>query len=145
VVLASLLNLEAVLRVLMPSAGLDLQIICAGTDGAAALEDTYLAGRICAALPGERTDAALIAEAVASGYRTPLEALAASAGARMLSAAGLTADIAHCSLESILQVVPRVLSASEEIATVGLQKAETAVTANVPLGSAAEPRLAQTR
>lgn len=145
VVLASLLNLEAVLRVLVPSAGLELQIICAGTDGAPALEDTYLAGRICAALPGERTDAALIAEAVASGYRTPIEALAASADARVLSAAGLGADIAHCSLESILQVVPRVLSASGDVATVGLQNAVTAIATNVPLGAAGEPRFAQTK
>jgi 2-phosphosulfolactate phosphatase len=122
VLLASLLNLEAVLRALADAAELDLLIVCAGTDAAPALEDTYLAGRICAALPeGERTDAALIAEAVARSYGTPFKALAASADARVLTAAGLGADIAHCALESRLEVVPRVLSASAGIATVGLQ------------------------
>ena len=80
--LASRLNLEAVLQVLAEAAGLQLQIVCAGTNEAPALEDTYLAGRICAALPGERTDAALIAEAVARSYETPFEALAASVDAR---------------------------------------------------------------
>jgi 2-phosphosulfolactate phosphatase len=123
VLLASLLNLEAILQTLAEAAGLELQIVCAGTDDAPALEDTYLAGRICAALPGERTDAALIAEAVARSYGTPLEALAASADARVLSAAGLAADIEYCALESRIQVVPHVLSASEGIATVGLQGA----------------------
>ena len=121
VLLASLLNLEAVLQVLAEAAGLQLQIVCAGTNEAPALEDTYLAGRICAALPGERTDAALIAEAVARSYETPFEALAASADARALSAAGLAADTAHCALESRLQVVPRVLSASDGTAMVGPQ------------------------
>lgn len=123
VLLASLLNLDAVLKVLAESAELELQIVCAGTDGAPALEDTYLAGRICAALPGERTDAALIAEAVAGHYGTPLQALAASADARVLSAAGLAADIADCARESRLELVPRVLSASAGLATVGIQGA----------------------
>lgn len=122
VLLASLLNLEAVLQALAEIPALDLLIVCSGTDAAPALEDTYLAGRICAALPDEeRTDAALIAEAVARSYGTPFEALTASADARVLRAAGLEADIAHCALESRLDVVPRVLSASAAIATVGLQ------------------------
>jgi 2-phosphosulfolactate phosphatase len=126
VLLASLLNLEAVLQVLAQTPALELQIVCAGTDAAPALEDTYLAGRICAELPGERTDAALIAEAVARRHETPFEALVASADARVLSAAGLDADIVDCARESSLQVVPRVLSAAEEIATIGLQSTATA-------------------
>ncbi|HEY8764066.1 MAG TPA: 2-phosphosulfolactate phosphatase [Solirubrobacteraceae bacterium] len=145
VMLASLLNLKAVLEVLSPSAGLEVQIICAGTDGAPALEDTYLAGRICAALPGDRTDAALIAEAVARGFGTPFEALAASADARVLRAAGLANDIAHCALESCLHIVPRVLSASEEIATVGLPSTQNVAVRRAPREAVAGPRLAQTR
>lgn len=120
VLVASLLNLDAVIQALGESAGLELQIVCAGTDNAPALEDTYVAGRICAALRGERTDAALIAEAVARGYETPRQALAASADAVVLRAAGLEADIGDCAIESRLDVVPRVLSTSERTATVGL-------------------------
>ncbi len=121
VLLASLLNLGAVVQAVESAGERDVQIVCAGTGGAPALEDTYLAGRICAALPGERTDAALISEAVAHSYETPLQALAASEDARVLRAAGLAEDIAHCALESTLELVPRVLSAAEGIATVGLQ------------------------
>lgn len=121
VLLASLLNLEATIQTLAEAAELDLQIVCAGTDGAPALEDSYLAGRICQALDGERTDAALIAEAVAHRYPTSLEALAASADARVLSGAGLGADITHCARESTLSLVPRVLSAGNGTALVGLR------------------------
>lgn len=120
VLLASLLNLDAVLHTLRASVDVELQIVCAGTDGAAALEDTYLAGRICAELPGPRTDAALIAEAVARRYATPWPALAASADARVLRASGLAADIDDCALESQLELVPHVLRTSNGMATVGL-------------------------
>jgi 2-phosphosulfolactate phosphatase len=121
VLIASLLNLDAVVEALRAFSQLEVQIVCAGTDGAPALEDSYLAGRICASLPGERTDAALIAEAVARGYATPLDALAASTDAGRLTAAGLGADIAHCAQESRLASVPRVVSAAGAIATVALQ------------------------
>jgi len=123
VLIASLLNLGAVVQALQADGELDLQVVCAGTGGVPALEDTYLAGRICAALPGERTNAALISEAVAHSYETPLQALAASEDARVLRAADLADDIAHCALESTLDLVPRVLSASEGSAIVGLLSA----------------------
>ncbi len=121
VLLACLLNLGAVLRALTASARggeLDLQIVCAGTDGSPALEDSYLAGRVCAALPGRRSDAALIVEAVARRYPTPLEALEASADAAALRAAGLAQDIVHCALESTLDVVPCVSQADGAVATI---------------------------
>ena len=76
VLLACVLNLEAVLAVVTEPPGvegLDLLIVCSGTAGAPALEDTYLAGLLCAALPGPRTDAALVAEAVSQSYPTPFQ------------------------------------------------------------------------
>jgi phosphosulfolactate phosphohydrolase-like enzyme len=121
VLLACLLNLDAVIEALRTAGGngvSDVQIVCSGTDGAAALEDVYVAGRVSAALNGPRSDAALVAEAVARGYPTPLEALAASADARVLRAAGLEHDIVHCALESRLDVVPRVLAAADGVAAV---------------------------
>jgi 2-phosphosulfolactate phosphatase len=121
VLLACVLNLDALLQALLETAEvseLDLQIVCSGTDGAAALEDTYLAGLLCAALPGPRTDAALIAEAVSRSYPTPFAALASSADAAVLRAAGLADDIAYCALTSKLGVVPRVLEATRGIAAV---------------------------
>ena len=55
------LNLDAVVMELLRRAdrrGADLQIVCSGTDGAVALEDVYVAGRLIARLRGPRTDAA---------------------------------------------------------------------------------------
>jgi 2-phosphosulfolactate phosphatase len=115
VLLACVLNLEAVAGALRGSDGLhhrDVQIVCSGTGGSVAVEDAYLAGRLCAELNGRRTDAARVAEAVARTYPTPLQALAASAGATALRAAGLGEDIAYCARESTLGVVPRLAGTS---------------------------------
>jgi 2-phosphosulfolactate phosphatase len=122
VMLACLLNLDAVTEAVCveydPPRS-ELCIVCAGTDGSPALEDVYVAGRLSAALPGPRTDAARVAEAVARGYRTPAEALRASADARSLRAAGATSDIAFCARESKIELVPRVLRAGIGFAVVG--------------------------
>ena len=119
VLLACMLNLDAVataLRCLARPDGGDVQIVCSGTDGAVALEDVYVAGRICARLFGARTDAARLAESVARAYLSPLDALAASADAAVLRAAGLGEDIAYCARESTLDLVPRVVSSTSEAA-----------------------------
>ena len=116
VLIACLLNLRAVVESLAAAGG-DVQIVCSGTDGAAALEDVYVAGRVSSGLSGPRTDAALVAEAVARAHPSPLDALGASADASRLRAVGLDADIEYCARESRLDVVPRVLSASGSVAT----------------------------
>lgn len=121
VLLACMLNLAAVVAVLreatdQPEA--TIQIVCSGTEGAPALEDVYLAGRLSAALAGARTDTALIAEAVARGYGTPLAALTAGSHAASLVAAGLAEDIVYCARESELDLVPVVLAGSRGTAIV---------------------------
>jgi 2-phosphosulfolactate phosphatase len=123
VLLACLLNLGAVVTELLDREsvkGSDLQIVCSGTNGAVALEDVYVAGRLIARLRGARTDAALVAQAVARAFPTPLDALAASADAAALRAAGLTADIADCARESQLDLLPAVVSTSGGVAIVAL-------------------------
>jgi 2-phosphosulfolactate phosphatase len=104
VLLASMLNLQATIDALAAAEG-EIQIICAGAGGRASLEDVYVAGRLLAALDGERTDAARIAETVAAAYRTPAAALRTGAGGVALRAAGLGEDIAHCARESQLTLV----------------------------------------
>ena len=69
-------------------------------------------------LPGPKTDAALVAEAVARAFATPVEALGAGADARVLRAEGLEDDIADCARESALDLVPRVSSADAGVAVV---------------------------
>ncbi len=121
VLLACVLNLDAAvtsLRSAEQRGELGIQIVCAGTSGAVALDDLYVAGRLASALPGPRTDAALVAESVARGFQTPLDALAASASATALSRAGLTDDIAYCALESELDVTPVVIAIDSGVATV---------------------------
>jgi phosphosulfolactate phosphohydrolase-like enzyme len=121
VLLACLLNLAAVLDALGHTdwKANDVQLVCAGTDGAVALEDTYVAGRLSSGLTGPRTDAARAAQAVARGFVTPLEALSHSDDARVLRAAGMEADIAHCATESVLDIVPRVISEDSEVVVIG--------------------------
>lgn len=106
VLLACLLNLDAVRGRLAGAE--DVQIICSGTYGQIALEDVYVAGRLSAGLEGERTDAALAAEAVARAYASAYEVLAASSNARALVEADLGDDIRFCAREGALDVVPRV-------------------------------------
>lgn len=116
VLLASLLNLDAIVAALSPA---DVLLAGSGTDGRPALEDTYLAGRIASRLEGERTDAAVMAEWVA-GVREPLGAIAASADAAKLREAGLGADVEWCAQESVLDGVPRVVGVEEGVGVVEL-------------------------
>jgi 2-phosphosulfolactate phosphatase len=116
VALACLLNLDAVIAGLW---GCDVQIVCSGTNGAVALEDVYVAGRISAGLTGSRTDSALVAEAVARAYPTAYEALAASADAQALVSVGLAGDIEYCARESVLDLVPHVVVTGPGVAVLG--------------------------
>jgi 2-phosphosulfolactate phosphatase len=114
VLVASLLNLDAVVAAL---AGCDdVQLLCSGTDARAALEDTYVAGRIAARLPGTPSDAALVARAVARAYPRARDALAASLDARVLREQGMEADIDWCARESVIELVPRARAVSEGVA-----------------------------
>ena len=102
VLLGSLLNLDAVAAAARAS-GADVVVLCAGFQGAFALDDAYCAGRIVQRLAGERSDAAIAADLVARSYATAAEAL----NARTYGPPGLEADIAWCAQESVLDVVPR--------------------------------------
>lgn len=118
VLLASMLNLQAVARELEQTAAGTVQIVCAGIEGRFALEDVYVAGRLSALLHGPRTDAALVAEGVARSYATPADAFAASGGGTSLAAAGMAADVALCARDSILDVVPIVVATWPGVAVV---------------------------
>jgi 2-phosphosulfolactate phosphatase len=118
VLVGCLLNLHAVLAAIPTDAR--VAIICSGTNGRPALEDVYVAGRMVAALGRVPSDAARVAERVASGYGSPLEALAASEDAAQLRATGQERDIAWCARESVLAVVPEVWSVENGASVVGL-------------------------
>jgi 2-phosphosulfolactate phosphatase len=101
VVLGSLLNLDAVARAARAVG--EVAVLCAGYKGGFAFDDAYCAGRIVAALDGERTDAAVAAALLAQAFPRALDGL----NARTYGPPGLEADIEWCARESILDVVPR--------------------------------------
>ena len=102
VLIGSLLNLSAVARAAREAGG-DVAIICSGFKGAFALDDAYCAGRIVATLDGDRSDAAIAAEVIASAWPDPLEGL----NARTYGPPGLEADIEFCAQVDLLDTVPR--------------------------------------
>jgi 2-phosphosulfolactate phosphatase len=118
VLVASLLNLDAVIEAARDAA--DVAILCAGVDGAFAIDDAYVAGRIAAALDGEPDDAAVAAVRLARAYETPEAAIGAGVSAANIRNAKLDDDIAFCARESVLDVVPRIVARSAsavEVAT----------------------------
>jgi 2-phosphosulfolactate phosphatase len=116
VLIGSLLNLRAVLDAIQGES--EVTIICSGTDGRPALEDVYVAGRLVAAFDGIRSDAARVAERVASAYPAPLEPLAESEDGARLRATAQEPDIAWCARESTARVVPEVCSMDDGVAVV---------------------------
>jgi 2-phosphosulfolactate phosphatase len=113
VFLGSLLNLNAVAEV---GRGKDAVIVCAGFQGAFALDDAYCAGRIVRLLDSERTDAAIGAELVARAFPTAADGL----NARTYGPPGLEDDIAFCARENVLDVVPRLIGKVGSAAEIAL-------------------------
>jgi len=102
VYLASLLNLDAAAAAAR-AGGDDVVIVCAGFQGAFALDDAYCAGRIVELLDGDRTDAAKAAEVIARAYPDAYEGLTA----RTYGPPGLEEDIRFCARVDALTTVPR--------------------------------------
>jgi 2-phosphosulfolactate phosphatase len=115
VVLGSLLNLEAVVAAAR-GRETDVAILCAGFQGAFALDDAYCAGRIVQLLGAEPSDAAIAAATLARAFPTALDGL----NARTYGPPGLEEDIAFCARESVLDVVPRVRRIVDGAAEIGL-------------------------
>ena len=113
VLLGSLLNLDAVAAAAR-APGDDITVVCAGYQGAFAIDDAYCAGRIVALLETDRSDAAIAAETVAIRYPKAIDGI----NARTYGPPGLEEDIAWCSQENLLDVLPRLsrmLGAAAEI------------------------------
>ena len=101
VLLGSLLNLDAVAAGAREP-GEDITVVCAGYQGAFAIDDAYCAGRIVALLEGERTDAAVASAAIARAYPTAWDGV----NARTYGPPGLEDDLRWCTQENTLSVVP---------------------------------------
>jgi 2-phosphosulfolactate phosphatase len=115
---ASLLNLDAVVEAAREAG--EVAILCAGVEGAFAIDDAYVAGRIAAALGGEPDDAAVAAVRLANAFDTPEAGIGGGVSAANIRNARLDDDIPFCARESVLDVLPRVVARSAsavEIAT----------------------------
>lgn len=121
VFVASLLNLSAVVEAAR-EAGDDVVVVCAGVQGALALDDAFVAGRIVELLGWERTDAAEAAARLVSTWSGAEEAFRASKSGRNLmeNAPELEPDIPFCARESVLDVVPRLVAMRDGAAEVSL-------------------------
>ena len=119
VYIASLLNLGPVVAATRED-GDDVVVVCAGVQGALALDDAFVAGRIVELLGWERTDAAETAARLVTTWGGPEEALRASKSGRNLmeNAPHLEEDIPFCSRESVLDVVPRLVAMHENAAEI---------------------------
>ena len=102
VLLGSLLNLDAVAAA-AHAPGEEITVVCAGYEGAFAIDDAYCAGRIVELLDGERTDAAVASAALTRAYPTAWEGV----NARTYGPPGLEDDLRWCTQENTLSVVPR--------------------------------------
>jgi 2-phosphosulfolactate phosphatase len=110
VLVASLLNLDAVVRA--ASEADEVAVLCAGVEGAFAIDDAYVAGRIAAALGGDPDDATVAAVRLARAFETPEAGIGGGISAANIRNAHLDDDIPFCARESVLDVVPRVVARS---------------------------------
>ena len=118
VLVASLLNLEAVLAA---ARGADqVAVLCAGVEGAFAIDDAYVAGRIASALGGEPDDAAVAAVRLADAFGTAEGGIGGGISAANIRDAHLDDDIRFCARESVLDVVPHMVTLHETAAEIAL-------------------------
>jgi 2-phosphosulfolactate phosphatase len=113
VLLGSLLNLDAVVAAAQ-APGEDVTVVCAGYEGAFAVDDAYCAGRIVALLGGDPTDAAVAAGAIARAFPNAWEGVTA----RTYGPPGLEDDLHWCTQENTLDVVPRLSRRVNEAAEI---------------------------
>ena len=113
VFLGCLLNLDAVAAAAREP-GEDVTVVCAGYQGAFAIDDAYTAGRIVTLLEGEPTDAAVASAAIAQAYPTAWEGV----NARTYGPPGLEDDLRWCTQENTLTIVPRLARLVEDAAEI---------------------------
>lgn len=103
VLLGSLLNLSAVVDAVRRR-GEDAVVLCAGFQGAFAIDDAYCAGRIVRELEGATlSDAAIASGVIADRFPRAIDGI----NARTYGPPGLEADIEWCAQVDVVSTVPR--------------------------------------
>jgi len=119
VLVASLLNLDAVLETVRARGADEVAILCAGVEGAFAVDDAYVAGVLADELGGDPDDAAAAAIRLARTFATDEQGIGGGVSAENIRRVGLDDDIAWCARRSALGVVPRVVERTPS--TIALQ------------------------
>jgi 2-phosphosulfolactate phosphatase len=109
VFVGSLLNLDAVVAAVLASGADEVAVLSAGVEGAFAIDDVYVAGRIAAGIGGEPEESALAAIRLARTYETAEDGIGGGQSAANIRRVGLTEDIPFCAQESLLDLAPRVI------------------------------------
>jgi 2-phosphosulfolactate phosphatase len=117
----ALANLEAVATAVSAHAPERVAVLCAGADGVFALDDAYVAGRYVELLGGRPDDSAVAAATLAAHLGPARAALDRSASAENLRRVGLETDVEWCAQESVLDVVPVVVSRDDAAATLAAE------------------------
>lgn len=108
VLIASLLNIDALADFLTRSSAKDLLLVCAGTVDDFSLEDAIGAGALVARLPaeGELSDSALLVRSLYEKVENDVEEwLTHTKNGRALREIGKQRDISYCARQSIYHVV----------------------------------------
>jgi 2-phosphosulfolactate phosphatase len=113
VFVASLLNLHAVCAAIRATEADEVAIMCAGVEGAFAIDDAYVAGRIAERLDGDNDDSALAAIRLAQSFPTALDGIGAGISAQNIRDNDLGPDIDFAAAESVVHVVPRIVERSD--------------------------------
>jgi 2-phosphosulfolactate phosphatase len=113
VLVASLLNLAAVVEAVRASGVDEVAVLCAGVEGAFAIDDAYVAGVIAQELGGEPDDAAVAATRLAAAFASDEEGIGGGQSAENIRRVGLDEDIPFCAQRSVLDLVPRVVGRTE--------------------------------
>lgn len=109
VLVGSLLNLDAVVRTVLESGASEVALLCAGVEGAFAIDDAYAAGVMAAAIGGEPDDSGLAAIRLAGTFASDEEGIGGGVSAENIRRVGLGDDIPWCAQRSLLDAVPRVV------------------------------------
>jgi 2-phosphosulfolactate phosphatase len=120
VFVGSLLNLDAVVAAVRSSGAEEVALLSAGVEGAFAIDDVYVAGRLAEAIGGKPEESASAAIRLARTFANAEDGIGGGQSAVNIRRVGLTEDIAWCAQESLLDLAPRVAEQSSSSVQISL-------------------------
>ncbi|HWB23214.1 MAG TPA: 2-phosphosulfolactate phosphatase [Gaiellaceae bacterium] len=118
VFVGSLLNLDAVVAAVRATGADEVAVLSAGVEGAFAIDDVYVAGRIAAGIGGDPHESASAAIRLANTFATAEDGIGGGSSAANIRRVGLTEDIPYCAQESLLDIAPRIVEQSGSSVTI---------------------------